>query len=135
MKASPITITVVVLILCVIVAGWGAIIPCLIIAGLLYLFALMVKALKRYLKSSEVREEKKESRKTLGEVLKNHRTDNKMTQEFVAEHLGVSRQAVSKWEIGASDPNTSNLIAIAKLFGTTPEELLQEVRGIYSEEK
>jgi len=34
-----------------------------------------------------------------------------MTQEFVAESLGVSRQAVSKWESGASDPSTTNLMA------------------------
>ena len=50
-----------------------------------------------------------------------------MTQEFVAEAIGVSRQAVSKWENGTSDPSTSNLIAISKLFNITPEELLKEV--------
>lgn len=94
-----------------------------------YLLVLIVKALRKYLKSGEVREEKKATAKTLGEVLKRHRTDNKMTQEFVAEYLGVSRQAVSKWESGASDPSTSNLMALAKLFGTTPEELLQEIHN------
>ena len=50
-----------------------------------------------------------------------------MTQEFVAESLGVSRQAVSKWENGASDPSTSNLIALAKLFKISPEDLLQDI--------
>ena len=50
-----------------------------------------------------------------------------MTQEFVAEAIGVSRQAVSKWENGTSDPNTSNLIALAKLFKISPEELLDEI--------
>jgi len=50
-----------------------------------------------------------------------------MTQEFVAEALGVSRQAVSKWENGTSDPNTSNLIALAKLYGISAEELLKNV--------
>ena len=49
-----------------------------------------------------------------------------MTQEFVAEALGVSRQTVSKWERGLSDPSTTNLMALAKLFGTTAEELLKE---------
>ncbi len=44
-----------------------------------------------------------------------------MTQEFVAETLGVSRQAVSKWENGSSDPSTTNLIALASLFDITPE--------------
>lgn len=50
-----------------------------------------------------------------------------MTQEFVAEAVGVSRQAVSKWESGASDPSTTNLMALAKLFGVTPEELLKKL--------
>ena len=49
-----------------------------------------------------------------------------LSQEELAERLNVSRQAVSKWESGASDPSTANLIALAKLFGTTPEELLKE---------
>lgn len=51
-----------------------------------------------------------------------------MTQEFVAEAFGVSRQAVSKWESGASDPSTTNLTALADLFETTPEEILKEIR-------
>ena len=91
-----------------------------------YLFVLLVKALKKYIQSEPVRKEKAANAKSLGEVLKQHRTSCKMTQEFVAEALGVSRQAVSKWESGASDPSTANLIALAKLFGTTPEELLKE---------
>ena len=97
------------------------------IAVAVYLFVLIVKALKKYIKSGEVREAKRASLRTLGEVIKKHRTEHKMTQEFVAEYLGVSRQAVSKWESGASDPSTSNLIALAKLFDTTAEELLKEV--------
>ena len=48
-----------------------------------------------------------------------------MTQEFVAEAIGVSRQAVSKWENGSSDPSTSNLIALAKLFNASPEDLIK----------
>ena len=66
-------------------------------------------------------------RKSLGEALKAHRTQCKMTQEFVAETIGVSRQAVSKWENGTSDPSTSNLFALAKLYGISVEELLKEV--------
>lgn len=50
-----------------------------------------------------------------------------MTQEFVAETLGVSRQAVSKWECGAADPSTSNLPAPAKLYGVDAKELLERV--------
>lgn len=40
--------------------------------------------------------------KTLGEVIRNHRMEARMSQEFVAEAIGVSRQAVSKWESGVS---------------------------------
>ena len=93
-----------------------------------YLFILIVKALRRYIHSGEVRKEKSTIKKSLGEAIKEHRTACKMTQEFVAEHLGVSRQAVSKWESGASDPSTSNLLALAKLFGISPEELLHTVQ-------
>lgn len=98
-----------------------------ILGGFLYLFVLLVRALRKYLKSGDIRKEKAAICKSLGEVLKEHRTRCKMTQEFVADHLGVSRQAVSKWENGASDPSTSNLLALAKLYGVSPEELLKEV--------
>ena len=63
----------------------------------------------------------------MGEVLKKNRIRCKMTQEFVSESIGVSRQAVSKWENGASDPSTSNLLALAKLYGISAEDLLKEV--------
>ena len=86
-----------------------------------------IKALRKYNRSGEVRREKAEARRTLGEVLKEHRVRCKMTQEFVAESLGVSRQAVSKWETGTADPSTSNLLALAKLFGVSAEELLQSM--------
>lgn len=94
----------------------------------IYLFVLLVRALRKYIKSEPVRKEKAESVKSLGEVIKRYRTQRKMTQEFVAESLGVSRQAVSKWESGASDPSTTNLMALAKLFGVTAEEILKEVK-------
>ena len=99
----------------------------LIVGTLVYLLILLIRALRKYLRSSEVRREKSEIKRTLGEVIRENRTRCKMTQEFVAESLGVSRQAVSKWESGASDPSTSNLIALAKLFGISPEELLRGV--------
>ncbi len=95
---------------------------------LVYLVFLLIKALKKYIKSEPVRKEKAERARSLGEVLKRHRTECKMTQEFVAETLGVSRQAVSKWESGVSDPSTTNLMALAKLFNMTPEELLKEAQ-------
>lgn len=94
---------------------------------IIYVVVLIVKALRKYLKSTDVREEKRKMTMTLGETLRKHRTDCKMTQEFVAESLGVSRQAVSKWENGSSDPSTSNLLALAKLYHVSVEELLRDV--------
>ena len=44
----------------------------------------------------------------------------------MAETLGVSRQAVSKWENGTSDPSTANLMALAKLYGLSVDELLKQ---------
>lgn len=99
-----------------------------IIAGLVYLLVLLIKALRKYLRSGDVRRERHTVCKSLGEVLKVHRTRCNMTQEFVAEHLGVTRQAVSKWENGTSDPSTSNLLALAKLYNASPEELLKSAQ-------
>ena len=73
-----------------------------VFAAVVYLFILIVKALKKYIASKEVREEKKAVAKSLGEALKENRVRCQMTQEFVAETLGVSRQSVSKWETGVS---------------------------------
>ena len=64
---------------------------------------------------------------TLGEVIRHHRTSCRMTQEFVAEQLGVSRQAVSKWESGAADPSTANLLALARLFQVDAAEMLRSL--------
>ena len=96
-------------------------------AAVIFLFVLLVRALLKYLRSGEVRKEKAETKRSLGEALKAHRTRCKMTQEFVAETLSVSRQAVSKWECGAADPSTSNLPALAKLCGVDAKELLERV--------
>ena len=109
-------------------------IPSLLLAAVLCaggtcLFVLAVRALRKYLRSEPVRRERAETRRSLGEAIRAHRMERNMTQEFVAEALGVSRQAVSKWETGTADPSTSNLIALAKLLGTPPEELLRETLG------
>ena len=68
-------------------------------------------------------------RRSLGEVLRAHRERCKMTQELVAEKLGVSRQAVSKWEQGKTEPSTTNLVKLARLYGVDPADLLREVKG------
>ena len=97
-------------------------------AAFICLVVLLVRALLKYIRSKDVREEKQATKVSLGEAIKANRLRCQMTQEFVAETIGVSRQAVSKWESGASDPSTSNLIALAKLFGISPEELLHDVK-------
>ena len=49
-----------------------------------------------------------------------------LSQEALAEALGVSRQAVSKWETGEALPETGKLPALAKLLGVSIDELLSE---------
>ena len=92
------------------------------------LMILLFKALQKYVNGKPQRQEEEVLRRSLGEVLKAHRTRCSMTQEFVAESLGVSRQAVSKWENGTADPSTSNLLKLAKLFRLSPEELIRAVQ-------
>jgi DNA-binding XRE family transcriptional regulator len=116
---------------------WASMINLVLLLILLSVFiclmVLIFRTLLKYLRSSEIRKEKNATKVSLGEAIKEHRTRCKMTQEFVAEHLGVSRQAVSKWENGTSDPSTSNLIAIAKLFEISAEELLKAVENTKNE--
>lgn len=99
----------------------------LLLAGVILVVVLLVKALRRYLRSTPARQERAQVRKSLGETICDRRKACKMTQEFVAEALGVSRQAVSKWESGASEPNTSNLLALAKLFQVDAAEMLRSL--------
>ena len=63
---------------------------------------------------------------TLGERIKAQRQRAGMSQEKVAELVGVSRQAVAKWESGQSAPNTENLFKLADIFGTKVDLLLEE---------
>ncbi len=90
-----------------------------------YLVYLLIRALRKYIRSEPMRREKRQMAGTLGENLREHRVRRQMTQEFVAESLGVSRQAVSKWASGAASPSTANLLALAKLYGVSAEELLR----------
>ncbi len=94
------------------------------LVGFVAFLVFIIKTLLKHNGSSEIKKEHSVITESLGETLKNYRTRNKMTQEFVAENLGVSRQAVSKWESGTSDPSTSNLIALAKLYEVSVDELL-----------
>lgn len=63
---------------------------------------------------------------TLGERILNYRKRAGMSQEKLAELLGVSRQAVSKWEGDAAQPELDKIVALARLFGITTDQLLLE---------
>ena len=60
---------------------------------------------------------------TLGERIAQLRREAGLSQEGLAEQMGVSRQAVSKWEKGLSYPDTENLLALAALFGVSADHL------------
>ena len=94
----------------------------------IFIVVLLIKALLKYLNEKKPTPEQAVIRRSLGEALKAHRQNCGMTQEYVAEVLGVSRQAVSKWETGAAEPSTSNLLALAKLYGVDAGELLRGVQ-------
>lgn len=53
------------------------------------------------------------------------RKNNNLSQEALAEKLGISRQAVSKWERAEASPDTDNLIMLARLYGVSLDELLK----------
>lgn len=63
----------------------------------------------------------------LGERIAALRKDRGLSQEAFAEKVGVSRQAVSKWEAGASVPELDKLMQISELFGVTTDYLLKGV--------
>lgn len=60
----------------------------------------------------------------LGENIQTLRKINEMTQEQVAEAIGVSRQAVAKYESGEAQPDLAKCAALAKLFDVTLDELV-----------
>lgn len=63
---------------------------------------------------------------TLGERIKQCRQAAHLSQEKVAELVGVSRQAVTKWESDQSAPNTENLFKLAQVLGTTVDFLITQ---------
>lgn len=62
---------------------------------------------------------------TLGQRIQEGRAALGLSQEGLGEKLGVSRQAVSKWEADAAVPDTDKLIALSRLFEVTLNRLLQ----------
>ena len=60
---------------------------------------------------------------SLGQRISAYRKDLGLSQEALGEKLGVSRQAVSKWETDVASPDMENLLALARLFGVSVAEL------------
>lgn len=63
------------------------------------------------------------------------RKEHGLSQDALADKLGVSRQAISKWECGEAAPDTDNLIALAELYNVTLDSLLGYERGARSDFK
>ena len=71
---------------------------------------------------------------TLGEKLKSRRTALGLSQEKIAELVGVSRQAVTKWENDQSMPSCDNLMALASIYGVSLDELAGDKQNGWQKE-
>lgn len=72
---------------------------------------------------------------TLGDKLSKLRKENNYTQEQLAEILGVSRQAISKWESNVTYPETNKLIRMSELFDCSLDYLLKDTVEIETDNK
>ena len=111
------------LIVVLVVYGVRLVIPVLVIIALV----LFIRRLLREEQTAKTPQTVQE-RASLGEVIRRHREACGMTQELVAQKLGLSRQAVSKWESGKSEPSTTSLLALCDLLGVDVADLLREVK-------
>ena len=66
---------------------------------------------------------------SLNEKIAWYRREKKLSQEELAAQVGVSRQAVSKWELGETSPDINKLLSLARVFGVTTDHLLNEDEG------
>jgi len=62
----------------------------------------------------------------LNEKIAWYRRDRRLSQEELAARVGVSRQAVSKWELGEASPDVNKLLALSRAFGVTTDHLLND---------
>ena len=63
---------------------------------------------------------------TFGKKLFQLRRKDGMSQEALAQELNVSRQAISRWELGEVAPDTENVLAVSRLFGVSTDYLLRD---------
>ncbi len=64
----------------------------------------------------------------ISDNIRNYRKANNMSQDELAEQLGVSRQSISLWETGQTQPTIDNIIALSKIFNISSDELLMSER-------
>ena len=72
------------------------------------------------------------------DLLSEYRKRAGLTQKEVGDHIGISSQAVSKWENGQAEPDIDTLYRLAELYNTTVDELVGRSSGgtnINKEEK
>ena len=65
----------------------------------------------------------------LSDNIKNYRKENNLSQDELAEKLGVSRQSISLWETGQTQPTLENIMALAKIFNVSSDVLLGNIVG------
>ena len=62
----------------------------------------------------------------IGQRIRKFRKAYNLSQEQLAEELGVSRQAISRWEGATAQPDATNILKLSKLFGVTTDYLLND---------
>lgn len=67
---------------------------------------------------------------TTGQKIQTLRKQRGLTQEQLAQRLGVSRQAVSRWELDESLPETANLLPLGEVLGVSIDTLLDPAQGL-----
>lgn len=64
---------------------------------------------------------------SIGERIKVYRKEKNLTQGQLAELIGVSTQAVSKWETGAGMPDISQIVPLANVLGISTDKILGNI--------
>ena len=71
----------------------------------------------------------------LGDKLSKLRKENNFTQEQLASVLGVSRQAISKWENNQGFPETEKLLQLSNIFEVSTDYLLKDEKNVKNSEE
>ena len=77
------------------------------------------------MQASKERSQENMKKKTLGMMIASLRKENGMTQFELAEKMGVTDKAVSKWERDLSCPDVNTIPKLAEVFGISVDELMQ----------